>query len=309
MSSSAYLVPADQDNAETVFSKAGTSFVVTKEYRRFTEFCDACRRSRYIGLCYGPPGVGKTLSARHYANWDKVERCYPFAFDAALAQSVPLPEVTGSHAVFYTSPVVSTPGQVERAVRELRLHLTEIASAQRCRLREEKQEKNQTEAERRVEDPTDLILVDEADRLKMAALEQMRDIFDRGQIGLVLIGMPGLEKRLSRYPQLYSRVGFVHAYRPLGEAEMRFLLQQQWHIQQQWQKMEPMKDFTGEGFSMEDFTDAEALAAVIRITGGNWRLLHRLMSQVECLLRINELHTITKEVVEAARENLIIGQT
>lgn len=154
-----------------------------------------------------------------------------------------------------------------------------------------------------MEDPTDLILVDEADRLKMAALEQMRDIFDRGQIGLVLIGMPGLEKRLSRYPQLYSRVGFVHAYRPLGEAEMRFLLQQQ------WQKMRPMKDFTGESFGIEDFTDAEALAAVIRITGGNWHLLHRLMSQVERLLRINELRTITKEMVEAARENLIIGQT
>lgn len=300
MSSSIHWVPASLNNSETIPLMADASFVVTKEYRRFTEFCDACRRYRYIGLCYGPPGVGKTLSARHYANWDKVERCHPFAFDAALAQSVPLSEVTGSHAVFYTSPVISTPGQVEREVRELRLHLTEIASAQRCRLGEEKQaEEKQAEAERRVEDPTDLILVDEADRLKMAALEQMRDIFDRGQIGLVLIGMPGLERRLSRYPQLYSRVGFVHAYRPLGEAEMRFLLQQQWQ-----QKMEPTKDVT-----IEDFTDAEALAAVIRITGGNWRLLHRLMSQVERLLRINELGTITKEVVEAARENLIIGQT
>ena len=31
----------------------------------------------------------------------------------------------------------------------------------------------------------------------MTGLEQMRDIDDRGDIGLVLIGMPELERRLS----------------------------------------------------------------------------------------------------------------
>jgi len=35
--------------------------------------------------------------------------------------------------------------------------------------------------------------------------------------------------------------------------------------------------------------------------------VQRLFSQIERVLQINELRTITKEVVAAARENLVIG--
>lgn len=107
--------------------------------------------------------------------------------------------------------------------------------------------------------------------------------------------MPGLEKRLARYPQFYSRIGLVHEFRPLSAAEIRQLLEQHW--------TPPGVHLPGQPL------DSETVAAIIRITGGNFRLLNRLLTQTERILEINVLQAVNKTVVEAARESLVIGQT
>jgi DNA transposition AAA+ family ATPase len=305
----------------------GPTFVETKEYRRFREFCDACRRYRYIGLCYGPPGVGKTLSARHYADWDRVATADPYAGRAAFRSD----EVPGHGCVLYTAAVVNSPRQIEGDITRLRQTMRDLIlqairgeaapaiAATRRALQQERDQPliyqdwltgkperlRQAEAaasaavddlavrSRGVGDPTELLLVDEVDRLKMSGLEQLRAIFDGGGIGLVLIGMPGLERRLARYAQLSSRIGFVHEFRPLGAAEVRTLLAG-------WRP-------PGVPLPEDLLADAEGVAAIIRITGGNFRLLDRLLTQVGRILALNGLGAVTREVVEAAREILVIG--
>src|SRR5262245_1180465 len=57
-----------------------SSFLETKEYRQFTEFCDACRQQRYFGLCHGLLSVGKTVLARRYAQWQLIQPYFPERF-------------------------------------------------------------------------------------------------------------------------------------------------------------------------------------------------------------------------------------
>jgi AAA domain len=165
-------------------------FLITKEHRRFTEFADACRRERYIGLCYGPPGVGKTPSARQYTHWDTITPAmmdrfgaFPDPFEDRQDAHPPGPEILAeTRSVLWTPNVTVSPRQVDYDVPML------------CR-------RFNVTVERHLSPQTDffgdvwhveLLIVDEADRLKTTGLEQLRDCFDRRAIGLILIGMPGI---------------------------------------------------------------------------------------------------------------------
>ncbi|MGJ9403700.1 hypothetical protein [Arthrobacter sp. KK5.5] len=52
---------------------------------------------------------------------------------------------------------------------------------------------------------------------------------------------------------------------------------------------------------------ATAIATIVRITGGNFRLVDRLITQIRRIQALNKLDTLTPELVDAAREALLIG--
>lgn len=260
------------------------AFVDTREHHRFTEFADTVRAAGYIGLCHGRPGVGKTLSARRYAGWDELEpylERYRFKDYETTPRSA-----TRSRALVYTPKVHTTPKSLDKDLTSWHERLSWAVESVLHPGRAV------SDLDSRRGRFAELVIVDEADRLSTSALEQLRDHHDRTGIGVILIGMSGIEKRLSRYPQLYSRVGFVHQYRELGPTEQAQMIAEQWpHLH-----LQPGSE-----------TCAQTLAAITRITSGNFRFTRRLMAQIERILDINDLDTVTTDVVAAARETLVIG--
>lgn len=295
---------------------APRQFVATSEHARFEEFCEACQRERYIGLCFGSPGVGKTVSARQVARAAEFESLRPPFSD----HPDQLAALHGLKTLLYTPDVINGPRAVTDQVLTLWNRLLFVDAASRPDRRRAAQDdaidsahqivggrsRTVRDANRKVValeesmapdaflHPLKLLIVDEADRLKNTSLEQVRHLFDRGAFGLVLIGMPGLEKRLARYPQLYSRVGFVHHYRPLPIDEMRSILE---HAAERLVATPPTRGLT----------DPAVMAELLRITGGNRRLVVRLLTQVRRILEVNDTDVVTVDVVDAAREVLVIG--
>ena len=120
------------------------------------------------------------------------------------------------------------------------------------------------------------------------------------------MGMPGLEKKLARYPQLYPRIGIVHGFRPLREAEMRLVARRH-------------AATFGIASDPAGLDATEALAAVVRITRGNLRLAERLLApmprcpdscapdHVRRIMDLNGTQSDSTDIVDAARDRLVIG--
>ena len=86
----------------------------------------------------------------------------------------------------------------------------------------------------------------------------------------------------------------MHEFKALTVEEVMFIVERKWAD-------------LGCAFQKEDFADNESLATLVRMTHGNFRLIDRLLVQVQRILEVNNLSLITKEVIEAARQNLVIG--
>ena len=133
-------------------------FIVTKEHRRFTEFANALCKHRTIGLCFGPAGVGKTLSARRHAHWDLAEPLLYTWGPRAPSDAHVYAALARSRTVFHTPTVGGT-------LRELRQDLQRMTSRVAICIEQHRSIDSDGKRGGARDSMIELVIIDEAERL------------------------------------------------------------------------------------------------------------------------------------------------
>ena len=245
-------------------------FVDTKAYQFFVDLCEFCRAARVVGVCSGATGVGKTQAARRVCQWDIIEPRLP---RHGVSQS-------GLTPCELMPPATISPKRLEQDIALLRWEVQSL-----CDAGSSEQAMALPLSGFIRPDQLELLIIDEVNRLDSDELEVLRDVFERGQMGMVLIGRPGIDRKVRAVPPLAGRVGMRYVFEGLQEQEVLQLLQQ--YVQGRAVEMTP-----------------QVASAVIERAKGSFQKVRLLLLQVEYLLRINKLSEVTMGVVDLACEQV-----
>ncbi len=136
-----------------------------------------------------------------------------------------------------------------------------------------------------------LLIVDEAQNLSMAALEELRMLSNitvegRTSLQTILLGQPQFRRMLASpsLDQLRQRVLTSYHLGPLSQDETRAYIEHR---------------LTAAGWAQDPAWDDDAFAAVFDHTGGIPRRINRLCSRILLYGVLEETHHITREVVDS----------
>lgn len=258
-----------------------TFFLESVAHFNLVELATVCRDDKKIGLCFGKPGIGKTLSAKRFCNWPVIEA------NMTSRNGLPVEPAT----MMLCDSVYYLPSVTVSASR-LRIELNVLKNKfEDAYLRAVSCQKPKDWASEVQNQHLKLIIVDEAFRLKYQALEQLRDIQELWNVGVLLIADPGFERTLSRMWHFSVRVAHVEELQSLTAAETAQYINKQLEVMNLPKPPE------------------EVYTLIYWYTHGVLRALENLFSMIARILKINEdvVKEITREVVETAREMIMFG--
>jgi hypothetical protein len=86
-----------------------------------------------------------------------------------------------------------------------------------------------------------------------AAGEPISDFGDKHKLGIILLGMPGFDRRIRNYEQINNQVGFYHDFNTPRTDELKAILEARWLSGSKRAK----KYYKPEKLTLSGFTDAD----------------------------------------------------
>lgn len=164
-------------------------FIETSVSKKVFEIARICHLDNELGVCVSHAGLGKTMAVKEYAKLNT---------DTILVEAD-----SGYTPIVLFNEIADKLG-VENSKN---LHILMDSLIQK------------------LAGSGRLIIVDEAEHLPYKALELLRRIYDKAQVGILLVGMPKLIKNMrgnaGEYKQLYSRVGVYGQLDPLKPIDVQ----------------------------------------------------------------------------------------
>ena len=174
--------------------KASSSFIETSISKRYFDIARAAHLYQEIGVCYSDAGLGKTESAREYVS--------KFS-DTILIEADP-----GYTATVLFTELYGKLGSGEHRTMHYLFNACVDALKGSGRL----------------------LIIDEAEQLPFRALEMVRRLHDKANVGIILAGMHRLLGNIrglrGDFAQLYSRVGMACKLEKLQESDTKNIVSQ-----------------------------------------------------------------------------------
>lgn len=245
-------------------------FIVTKQVERVGDLCQALRQTPTLGTLVGVPGVGKSWAVQH------------------VAQTEPEPD---DHRA---SPVIYTRYSVASGVRGLLINLLNCLGPDYRAPVGDMSRLVCCWIHRRM---TELIIIDDADRLNREAWLLLSEIHDRTRCAMLFVGQPSLAHHLrgKQYRQIHNRLSLGMELHTLTYDELRRFIQL-W----QQQCVTPASAIVRRSFYLTGL-DAEAVAVkeIYRVTLGNLRRITQFVEQVERVIQLNAHAHVQVETIHA----------
>ena len=229
--------------------RVSLDFVKTTVADDVFDIAKTCHVENEIGVCYGEAGIGKTFAVKRY----KYENAGVVLIEADLGYR---PKVLFSE--IHKKLGFDGHGTVHSMMLDI---IDKLKSSGR------------------------LIIVDEAEHLPYTSLELLRRIYDKAEVGILLVGMPRLMKNLKgdkkEYAQLYSRVGIKTELNPLTDEDKVKIIS----------KLLPNQD--------------SVYPTLSSYCAGNTRVLTKLLVRAIRIAELNNME-VNEDVVQASISQIIM---